>query len=72
MDMATHLTGSVLQVLPGAGVEVATQRAVCEDCGAHAAVVTAGASITGACSVCGSARLHVMDGHLPPPRRWAR
>ena len=48
-----------------------TVRALCADCGAHAAVVTAGASVTGACSVCGSGMLTLMDEHLPPPRRWA-
>lgn len=63
----THLHGPVLQALPGA--EVGMRRAVCEECGAHAAVVAAGASITGACSVCGSGSLQVLDEHLPPPRR---
>ena len=70
MEITTHLKGSVLQALPG--VEVGTRRAVCEDCGAHAAVVAAGDSVSGACSVCGSGRLRVMDGQLPPPRRWAK
>ena len=71
MEITTHLRDSVLHALP-ATAEVGTRRAVCEECGAHAAVVTAGASVTGACSVCGSARLNVMDGHLPPPKRWAK
>ena len=70
MEITTHLNGSVLSVLPT--VDVGTRRAVCEDCGAHAAVVMAGASVTGACSVCGSAKLRVLEEHLPPPRRWSR
>lgn len=66
----THVNGPSLRVVPTTP-EVGTRRAVCQDCGAHAAVVTAGASITGACSVCGSGRLLLLDEHLPPPRRWA-
>ena len=69
-DTSTDPKGALLQALPGS--QVGTRRAICEDCGAHAAVVTAGASVTGACSVCGSGRLRVMDIHLPPPRRWAK
>ncbi len=65
----THLNETALYVVPTP--EVGMRRAVCQDCGAHAAVVAAGASITGACSVCGSGRLLVLDEHLPPPRRWA-
>ena len=65
----THLNESALHVVPSG--EVGMRRAVCQDCGAHAAVVAAGASITGACSVCGSGRLLALDEHLPPPRRWA-
>ena len=70
METTTHLHGRVLQPLPA--TQVGTTRAVCEECGAHAAVVTAGASVTGACSVCGSGKLTVLDGHLPPPRRWSK
>ncbi len=51
--------------------DVRTIRAVCTECGAHAAVVTAGASQTGACSVCGSEALKVLAKAEPPPRRWA-
>jgi ribosomal protein S27E len=71
--MAIDGSEPVLRVLPtlGSGAEVRTMRARCSDCGAHAAVVTAGASVTGACSVCGSGMLQLMDEHLPPPRRWA-
>ena len=71
MDITTHLNEATLRVVPGRVAEVGMRRAVCQDCGAHAAVVAAGASITGACSVCGSGRLLVLDEHLPPPRRWA-
>ncbi len=70
MEISTHLHGRMLRPLPTP--QVGTTRAVCEDCGAHAAVVTAGASVTGACSVCGSGKLRVLDGHLPPPRRWGK
>jgi hypothetical protein len=69
MDITTHVNEPGLRVVPGP--EVGMRRAVCQDCGAHAAVVAAGASITGACSVCGSGRLLALDEHLPPPRRWA-
>ena len=55
----------------GIAPEVRTLRAVCTECGAHAAVVTAGTSRTGACSVCGSESLRVLEKHEPPPRRWA-
>ena len=65
----THLKEAALHLLPGPGV--GTRRAACDDCGAHAAVVTTGASVTGACSVCGSAKLQVLDEYLAPPRRWA-
>jgi len=71
MDITTHFKAPELRVVPPAGAEVEMRRAVCQDCGAHAAVVAAGASITGACSVCGSGRLLMLDEHLPPPRRWA-
>jgi hypothetical protein len=70
MDASASLRGPLLQGLPG--VQVGTRRAICEDCGAHAAVVMSGASVTGSCSVCGSGKLQVMETHLPPPRRWAR
>ncbi len=69
VDIRTHPNQPALRVVEG-GPEVGMRRAVCQDCGAHAAVVAAGASITGACSVCGSGRLLVLDEHLPPPRRW--
>ena len=69
MFQTTHFEDGALHVLPMP--DVGTRRAACDDCGAHAAVVTAGASVTGACSVCGSARLQVLDEYLPPPRRWA-
>jgi hypothetical protein len=49
-----------------------TVRAVCNECGAHAAVVTSGASVTGACSVCGGQSLRVLDENVPPPRTWVR
>ncbi len=71
MDIRTYPSEPALRLIPGTGPESGMRRAVCQDCGAHAAVVAAGASITGACSVCGSGRLDVLDGHLPPPRRWA-
>ena len=61
--------GPLLQEPPHA--EAGLRRAVCQDCGAHAAVAAAGASITGTCSVCGSADLLVLDERLPAPRRWA-
>jgi hypothetical protein len=47
-------------------------RAVCDECGAHVAVVASGASITGACSVCGCQSLQVLDEITPPPRPWRR
>jgi ribosomal protein S27E len=50
--------------------EARTVRAVCDECGAHAAVVTSGASMTGTCSVCGGGSLHVLGENVPPPRRW--
>ena len=68
MDI-THLNEPALHLVPTQ--EVAKRRAVCQDCGAHAAVAAAGPSVKGACSVCGSARLLALEEHLPPPRRWA-
>jgi hypothetical protein len=50
--------------------EARTGRAVCDDCGAHAAVVTSGASMTGTCSVCGGGALRLLGADIPPPRRW--
>jgi hypothetical protein len=71
--MAIDSSEADLHILSALGMtpEVRTVRALCSDCGAHAAVVTAGASVTGACSVCGSGMLQLMDEELPPPRRWA-
>jgi hypothetical protein len=65
----SYLKERALHGVPGS--EVGMRRAACDDCGAHAAVVAAGPSITGSCSVCGSRSLLVLDEHVPPPRRWA-
>ena len=70
MDITTSANEPAIHLVP-APIESGMRRAVCQDCGAHAAVVAAGASVTGACSVCGSGRLLVLDAHLPPPRSWA-
>ena len=69
-QISTHLKESVL--LGRSRPDFGSRRAVCENCGAHAAVMTRGASVTGACAVCGGTRLQVMDRHVPPPRRQPR
>lgn len=70
MDIGTHAKDRGLRVLPPTS-DSGMRRAVCEDCGAHAAVVATGPSVTGACSVCGSGRLLALDARVPPPRRRA-
>ena len=70
-DMTVERGGEATRHLAVATTDVRTLRAVCTECGAHAAVVTAGASRTGACSVCGSESLSVLTKHEPPPRRFA-
>jgi len=70
-DMAIQDNEMALRALSSveASPEVRTMRAHCDECGAHAAVVAAGASVTGSCSVCGGASLQLMDEAVPPPRR---